>query len=1050
MNNPFKVMPELRATFQTDAGALIHAAGAQLVNLGGDNPDFSLLPALRNSIHTLRGASAMVGAKTLTLLIDDYERLIEVADSFKLSARDKAQTVFSFLEKHLGHIKSVIEATLDGNDETARERYGAFHQKVLQSWGDYFYSAPADVPDDSPVAPHSSELKKTHKVSKHAAPPRASNDAIAREFLSSLGVAPTPATLQAPVASDSAAQTQAQTKPHSRGPAKPSTTEAEQIDPDMLSYFVLETSESLAQLEALLLSWEKNHHDQKIAHSIFRLVHTIKGAANSLGLIRIGRLLHGLEDLLETHVVDRPYAKLPELIEICFGVADTVKAFVHDTQTGHHSPANADRANALSQRIALLAAEVPMEDATPVCEAPAEHVAPSSPEVLAHLPAAPVPEEYSSIPQNSSPESAREAHDRADHLEHQTIRVESDRLELLMNLIGELLISRSRLEKKLSDISRLKDEMSFGKTRLFQAITDFQAKYEYSHEYSRRALERNRLDLHSAPESPVIAQSSRPPSLETGEELLGGFSDLEFDQYDDFNILARTLMEIGTDTGEIFSQLNRFFDAFGEETNQFSKITSRLQDEITRVRMMPLTLLFRRLQRSARDASHKERKSIEFVTTGSETRLDKLILDKLYTPLLHIVRNAVSHGIETAEERQKAGKPASGRIGLMATCETNQVVIEVRDDGGGLKLDQIRATAIARGLIPPEAQVDDDTLIQFIFAPGFSTAANVTDVSGRGVGLDVVRLEISRLSGSVQVRSIPGQGCSFTIRLPLTLAINQAMFIEVGKDVCALPLNFVERVQECTTNDLATSGTQELVHTPEGLVPLIRLHRLLGAEDHNLPNTVVLARIADRHIAIGVDRILRKQDIVVKSLGPLLRGHHLFSGATLGGDGQVVLIIDLPRLLENEKTDIILPSQPREVMAGSVSDESQKKPLILVVDDSLSVRKVIEKHLLSLDYRVELAVDGLDALEKLRLQKVALVLTDLEMPRMHGFELVAEMRRQNSMRAIPIIVVTSRDAEKHRRHAESLGVNDYITKPFTREQLARCVEQHLLAAAHHN
>ncbi len=612
-----------------------------------------------------------------------------------------------------------------------------------------------------------------------------------------------------------------------------------------------------------------------------------------------------------------------------------------------------------------------------------------------------------------------------------------------MNLVGELVISRSRLEKKLADISRLKDEMFFGKTRLLQAITDFQGRYEYS----RPTVDRNAAPGAGGGSPPSLLQAGRPvpPGLQT--EDLSGFSELEFDQYDDFNILARTLMEIGTDTGEIFSQLNRFHDAFDEETRQFSKITARLQDEITRVRMMPLTLLLQRLQRSARDVARKEQKQIEFVTSDNDARLDKLILDQLYSPLLHVVRNAVSHGVELPEARAAAGKPSTGTIRVVATCEANHVVLEISDDGRGLDVEAIRNTAIQRGLLAPNAAIDQDALIQFIFQPGFTTAKTVSDISGRGIGLDVVRQEIARLSGSVQVRSIPGQGCTFVIHLPLTLAINQAMFITAGTETCALPLNFVEHIQEGQIENVTLSGQQELVQTPDGMVPLLRLHRLLDVPPARTAGAVVLARVADQRVAIGVDSILRKQDIVVKPLGPLLRSHPLFSGATLGGDGEVVMIVDLPRLLENEHASAATsaPISGNHVTATDASGPA--RPTILVVDDSLSVRKVIEKHLHSLQFRVELAVDGLDALEKLRTGRVSLVLTDLEMPRMHGFELIAEMRRQPALRRVPVVVVTSRDAEKHRRRATSLGANDYIIKPFSKEQLAKHINQLLTASA---
>lgn len=1035
MSTPLNDMPEIRATFQTDATALLELASGQLASLNIPGSDLAVTPALRKTVHSLRGAAAMVGAQALTSLVDDYERLLEVAESFKLSARDRAVQAYAFLQKQLERFRQAVTATVNGQVSVAQDCYQAVHREALAIWGEYFYPQPSAA--NTPKEP-----KPILKTARHNGKAGVKdNDALAREFLSSLGMASKPA-------------------------ADPRTLQ-EQIDPEMLSYFVLETNESLSQMEGLLLAWEKSPDDDKVAHAVFRLTHTIKGAANSLGFTRIGRLLHELEDLLESHVVERVFTNLPELVEVIFGVSDTIKALVREAQTGKADERNASRAVQLTQRIQALAAVPPglprvaapeSFASAPQVIRPAQPAAPAAPAVQAPSRPEAMPVGQASSPSVEVPPAetletvtgeaavtlpeAIEAPEGKESLENQTIRVESERLDLLMNLVGELVISRSRLEKKLADISRLKEEMFFGKTRLLQAITDFQGRYEYSNPTAGR---NGSPDLTGAAAPVLPAARPVPPGLPADET--GAFSELEFDQYDDFNILARTLMEIGTDTGEIFSQLNRFFDAFDEETRQFSKITARLQDEITRVRMMPLTLLLQRLQRSARDASRKEEKDVEFVTSDNDARLDKLILDQLYNPLLHVVRNAVSHGIERPEVREAAGKPRAGTIRVAAICEANHVVLEISDDGRGLDIEAIRSTAIQRGLMAPDATLEPDALVQFIFQPGFSTAKTVTDISGRGVGLDVVRQEIARLSGSVHVRSIPGQGCTFVIHLPLTLAINQAMFITAGSETCALPLNFVEHIQEGQIQDVTLSGQQELVKTPEGMVPLLRMHRLLDLPPANHEGAVVLARVADQRVAIGVDRILRKQDIVVKPLGPLLRRHPLFSGATLGGDGEVVMIVDLPRLLENESASMASRAPSN---GGDLAEEKSSgpvRPTILVVDDSLSVRKVIEKHLHSLHFRVELAVDGLDALEKLRTERISLVLTDLEMPRMHGFELIAEMRRQPSLRKMPVVVVTSRDAEKHRRRATSLGANDYIIKPFSKEQLASHINQLLTPAA---
>jgi chemosensory pili system protein ChpA (sensor histidine kinase/response regulator) len=1130
MSNPLQDIPELRASFESDTGMLMALASEQLAALDKPEPDYSITPDLRNTFHSLRGAASMVGAQSLTAILEDYERLLEVADSFKLSAPDKAQPTYAFLRNRLQYLGAAIQETIAGQDDKAKATYESIHGEILATWGEYFYPRVREENELSaqPKSDRRVSQKATRSAAKASSPSsrKADPEDVALQFLSSLGIGaapqpepkvaqpeprvcrPKPKVVQSEtkisqpepkitrsepkVLQPEPTSTQLEPKVSQPEPklvqpepevskAEPKIAEpepiavapvvepsapsvpdeapapAEQVDPEMLSYFIIETTESLTELEKLLFAWESTPSDSKIVQSVYRVAHTIKGAANSVGLVRIGQLVHGLEDLLDTQVVGRDFARREELIQLGFDISDTVKALVSEAQTGVVNAKLPGRLAELNQRLKEIATAPEKPAKVEVAEETAQSTAVLSEATTATEsqntvpavgePSASVKETPASASESTSsntskvgkeePVEVAEKAEKAENPENQTIRVDSDRLDLLMNLIGELVISRSRLERKVAQITGLKDEMFLGRTRLFQAITDFQGR----HEYSQPAMERrflspgvgNRLNVGAT--GPNQGGSNGPH----------GFSELEFDRYDDFNILSRTLMEIGTDTGEIFSQLNGFFESFGEETEQFSKITARLQDEITRVRMMPLTVLFQRLKRSARDAARKEKKEITFETIDNDARLDKLIIDQLYTPLLHVVRNSVSHGVESSERRLQAGKNAAGRLCLKAYCEANKVVIEVSDDGRGLDLAAIRKVAIQRGMLGPDDEVNDEALTQFIFEPRFSTASSVTDVSGRGVGLDVVRQEIARLGGTLHVRSVAGAGCTFVIHLPLTLAINQAMFIKAGEETCALPLNFVERIHEARAGDITISGEQESLETPEGPVPLVRLRTMLDIPTGRSSNgTVVLARVADRRVGIAVDRVLHRQDIVVKPLGPLLEGHPLFSGATLAGDGSVIMIVDLPRLLQSQHTFTTIqtttPAQDILPDAEKVTEQHR----ILVVDDSLSVRKVTEKYLTSLGFDVELAVDGQDAIEKLRARPVSLVLTDLEMPRMHGFELIAEMRRQEHLKTVPIIVITSRDADKHRLRAAELGANEYIIKPFSQEQLGECIH-HMLA-----
>ncbi len=1026
--NPLLNNPGLAATFEKDFRSLLARLETtlQLATFEPSEPEH--IRQLGKLAHTMRGVASMVLVEPLTKVCDDLERLFEVASACILSEPARAQEIFRFANSRFRDITQILADTLRDDGASAEKQQQVFGVAVRERWGGYFYAeSERQSGDDIDVEEAAFSLKE------EVATPLAD---VAADFLASLQSppahlqTPAPAPLSAPTARLNKPARSARTvrKARASAPAAPapSLAGAEQIDPDMLGFFLIETTESLEHLEQALLIWERNAGDLEAVHTIFRLVHTMKGAANSIGLLHIGPLLHGIEDILEDLIDGRPTPPHMELAALIFSVVDTVKALAAAAQSGRLSPALELQGRELTAKIKAARADAAVTPARR--QAVPVDTAPKAPPVPARSEAPAVETE------SASTDAAT-----------QSIRVDTDRLDMLMKLIGELVINRTRLDKKIADIARLKEELNRCKTRLLSSIGDFQEKYEFS---------RNRFSRQQGgqgwDEAKLLGRGreGQGPGGDTA-----GFSELEFDRYDDFNILARSLVEIGTDTSEIIGQLDRFFGSFGEETAQFSKITNSLQDEITRVRMVPLNPLFRRLQRAVHDASAKEAKEVELSTSGGDVHLDKVLIDQVYTPLLHIARNAVSHGIEPAATRADAGKPQAGHVTLHGYQQAGKVVIEVTDDGRGLDLEAIRAEGVARGLLAAHANPPPAELANLIFHPGFSTAKATTDVSGRGIGLDVARQEISKLNGTVEVISRPGEGCTFVVKLPLTLSINQAMILKVGEEIFALPLNFVERAQFCPIHSIQHSGDQEVVRVEDQLVPLVRLHSMFGVVEAatERDGVAVVVRLAEQPYALFVDRILRKQDIVVKSLGAMLGKLPLFSGATLSGEGEVVLIVDLPGLIQNFQRSAgtvvhrPVPAQPAQPVPASACRDVGAP--VLIVDDSLSIRKVQEKHVHSLGYKSEMAVDGLDALEKLRGGTFSMVLTDLEMPRIHGFELISEIRRQAALRDLPIVVVTSRDAEKHRLRARELGANDYLIKPFTREQLRECFKRYLEPAA---
>jgi len=775
-------------------------------------------------------------------------------------------------------------------------------------------------------------------------------------------------------------------------PAPAPEPEQEVVPHEIVEAFEQEAREAFESMEQSILAWEKNGNQLPDLRNVYRLAHSVKGAANSVGLRPFGAVLHRLEDLLEELVEQRAYAQPAPLSQLVLGLIDRLRS-----DLAAHAPARAEWrevSSELVERIQQLRATL---SATPLGAAPAPAAQPS---------AAPAPVE---VLAESEPAPAAEA--RADQ---NTIRVETSRLDSLMNLVGDLLINRHRLNRKLHQVTALRGELVRARERLLHVVGDFNTHHEFS---QRRQ---------------TIAPQPRPGT--------DGFSELELDRYDDFNILARSLVEIAADAEEIVTQIDRHFGSFSEEAVQFTNVTRQLQENVAMTRMVPLDPLFRRLQRAVRDACVSEGKTVEFLVEGADNRIDKFVSDQLFRPLLHIVRNAVSHGIESAAERLAAGKPAAGRLLARCRTEAGRIVLEFVDDGAGLRRDAIVRVARQRGLLGATAEPDDARLAELIFQPGFSTAHATTDVSGRGVGLDVVRQELMNLGGSVNVASRPGQGCTFTFSLPVTLAINQVMFVQVGERSYALPINFVERVVPAPAASLSRSGDCEmLMLDKEHAVPAVRLHSRLGLPGAEQAATAIVLTLAERRIALLVDRIQSKLDIVVKPLGPLLSRHPYFSGATLAGDGRVVFILDVPRLLAPGATAV--PVAPAATRAEAQPAAAART--VLVVDDSLSIRRIAANHLAQAGLTVETAVDGSEALEKLRENPYAVVVSDLEMPRVNGFELLAEMHRQPELAAIPVIILTSRDAAKHRDRARELGAADYLIKPVSREQLTHAVNAQL-------
>jgi len=762
-------------------------------------------------------------------------------------------------------------------------------------------------------------------------------------------------------------------------------------DPELMQAFEQECAELLESLDQKSLQLEESDAPKQLLEAIMRDVHTLKGVVNTIGLTPTGRELHVVEDFLEEL---QSAAVLPSLRAIA--------SLLLRVQVDLRKQLQQSRQGFVETSVAGLAARIRALSAPE--RAPA---------------AAPADRSVASADsgQSAQPDEAR-----------RFIRVPTMRLDALMDLAGELVISRSRLTSRVAGLGALHVELGRGSRRLVETVDAFREEYEFAQLDGKRA---------------AMARAANDGST------WAAFSDLELDRYDDVHVLARRLAEITNDFTEMSTQLARGISALSEDADGFGGIIAGIQTEVTRARMVPVEVLFGRLRLPVRDAAVREGKDVRVHVVGEEVTVDKIIADALFQPMLHLVRNAVAHGVESSTARAAHGKASHGTVELRARQESGHIVIEVHDDGSGLDLARLKARGVAMGLVSPEMSEDDPAIRDLVFAKGLSTRATGA-VAGRGVGCDVVRRAIERLNGSIVVESTPGRGTTFTITLPVTLAITKALLVREGKRAFAVPLYFAERILDADEATIVDSAGLLRVKVDDGFVPVKRLSELLGSEARGGP--IVVLRIGDTRLALEVQSVAAQEEIVVKPLGELLAGHPLFAGVTIRGTGELVLILDVPRLFEGRaaaRVRAVTPEKPKR------SDESAIVPIVeepsidaqasrvraLFVDDSLSVRKVAENALGALGVDVQLAVDGLDALAKLREHTFDIVFTDLEMPRMHGYELIRELRFLPAYRELPIVVVTSRTGQKHQEQARSLGATDYLTKPFTQQTLEAAVHK---------
>ena len=806
----------------------------------------------------------------------------------------------------------------------------------------------------------------------------------------------------------------------------------DEVGDEILEFFQPEAEEHLQIVGDCLLSLEGNNNPEEI-NRLFRAIHTVKGSAAQVGLRRLGAIAHRVEDLIG-RLRDDEIQPSPAVVDVCLESVDVLKKTLHREWADETEMRNS--VDSLLGRIAQFA---PLDAEEESLQPADQEAAEASEQIQVVAPKRPAGKP---APKQTAKQAAAA----------KSVRIALGRLDRMMNTVGELVINRTKMVGRVAELEKLIETLSFSKERLQGKVNEFQEKYEFNRLRSTQA---------TMPWSNNNTQKLLRSAAAGEANYLDDFSELEMDRYDDFNILSRSMTEISADVNEVLSQLEGFIGRVEGDIDEFTKLAHHLQDEITAARMVPIGTLYSLLSRAVRDAAKSSRKQVELDFAGSETELDNNIIQQISDPLVHLVRNSVAHGIESPDVRAGSGKAEQGKVSLRAYHRGNHIYIEVEDDGRGIDYGRVKQSAIESGLVSPETadRLTERDLREMLFHPGFSTAAVKTELAGRGVGLDVVRSNLNALNGEIEVNSTAGQGTKFTLKVPLTLIISPALFVRCGSNHFALPLAVVEEIRRLRADEIEDVGGKLLTKVRDVVTEVVRLDSYLGLpplEPINGYFRMVVANAGSRQIGLVVEEVLGKDEIVIKNLGEYLRRVKLFPGTTIAPDGSLILLIDLNRMVATEPSErralqanastarVFAPGSTavaRGTIPTDAIDRVEQERVIVIADDSISVRKFVGRMLEKNGYRVKLAADGLEAAELVTQHGCHLVITDLEMPRMTGYELMAQLRQTPATRRIPVMVVTSRAGAKHRDRAMKEGAASFLTKPVQEDQLLAAVEQ---------
>ena len=778
----------------------------------------------------------------------------------------------------------------------------------------------------------------------------------------------------------------------------------QEADNELLAIFIDEANELLEMSDHTLHRWaeldadESGNQDYTAVMELQRYLHTLKGGAKMAELEPISDLSHELESMFIA-VIDNRVEKGEDLIDLLKDSFDLLHRQVNEARDDIPLSDSSIKVAELRDMRGGIGSSQQEDAVENDLETESENVG--------------------AVAEAPSDDGAAQGTDRQ---AQDVIRVRSDLLDNLVNSAGEVSIYRARMEQQVAGLGSHLGELGQTIMRLKNQLRSLEAETDAQIHYSHQTHAKHDDD----------------------------FDPLELDRYTMIQELSRSLSESVNDLSSLQNMLGEQVKDSETLLLQQSRVNTDLQDGLIKSRMVKFSGLLSRLRRLVLQTSQELGKKAELIVDGGDNEVDNKVLDRMVAPLEHIIRNAVAHGIEAPVERVKKGKPEVGQISIDISRDGSDIVIRVSDDGSGINLDKVRRRALQLGLIVEDQAVAEVDLVQYVLEPGFSTAEQVTQLSGRGVGMDVVDIEIKQLGGTLQIET-GDSGTTFIARLPFTLSINQAILVRTGEETYAVPLINIEGITRLETYKLIEhyqSEKPELDFSGQKF-SLHYLSQLVGAgsefnttEDEQFKRPVILIRSGDNRVALHVDELLGNREIVVKSLGKQLSQVKGLAGASILADGSVVLILDINGLVRHGSVGEVKVVYNTETASGIESTQNLPfaQKTVMVVDDSITMRRVASKLLERHNYRVVTAKDGVDALAQLEEVQPDVMLLDIEMPRMDGFELASHMQNEPQFSSIPIIMITSRTGEKHRQRALDIGVTYYMGKPYQEDELINNVK----------